>query len=985
MLRTPHRWRLLLAGALVLAPLHFIDTATGSAAPATPPTPGSLTRFVSWGDAETALGEYLTGLYTSDPDGSDPAPLVKQLRPYTEEDANSGLQRPVIEQAAVSPDGLQVAAWVQDLDGFVVPGGTPQDSFETESRRTGEVLALFSIDGTFVRVLVENRQLDPYRNVYDDFWGITWVDEGHVLVSAYRIVLAGTEAETTRSVLHSIDVATGAVASVIAVQDGTLAGPYTERGWAGGGTIMAISNRTGYVFHPGDGQVELPKALVTDDPTHEGYEEAAVSPDGQHIAVTYGGERTEAGVTARLDVFDRIAPGTWDRRSISIPGQLEARHVTWLPYDDFADAEVLVDLREDPDATNVAAALRVGPGVSDDDRLARTYPAVEGSWAWQPVTVPAAGAADVRAVISGTDAVAGQSWTGTVTLQGRGPDTASDVRLDVEVDGEPATGLAVDGGTCEAGSCTIPDLAAGESAVVTISTTYAATGVRSLVTTLSSASPDWNAGNDVELAPIRVRTPEASGVAGRLLYQTTSGGSIVTGNPDGTGQTVLATPEAGEVLEVHEVHHRTGLFLWSRSQTDGGGAEYVVSTLSGEPVRSHTVSQIPLDFAVSPDGRTAYYVEFVRENTPENFDDEFRLMELRLDLPGAEPRERQHWSGSLGKNLRVSPDGTRLAYVVQPIGGYINVAVATELDFRKPVVLNPGGFGTIRPNDVPAWSPDSATVALSVGEFGPYEPEGHVVAFPFTDPTPTSLATMAENLWLGDWAPDGTRIILVDLGKSHAVDVSTGAITPLLDRPAWWTGQAVGTTPTPTATATSSPTSDPTSEPTSDPTSTVTATPTATTSPTSSATSSPTPSATSSPRPPAPAPVDVTVPTTAVAAPPCGGRKGRACTSYLKSPRAWSRLSGTVGDAGGSGVASVTVTAVQKRGKAWYAYNGRSWSRKPNAAKASAAAKALPATVSGSSWSLKLKGVRAGKLTVSVTVVDGAGNAGTSSMTRTLR
>ena len=130
--------------------------------------------------------------------------------------------------------------------------------------------------------------------------------------------------------------------------------------------------------------------------------------------------------------------------------------------------------------------------------------------------------------------------------------------------------------------------------------------------------------------------------------------------------------------------------------------------------------------------------------------------------------------------------------------------------------------------------------------------------------------------------------------------------------------------------------------------------------------------------------MDATPPTVTVALPACGSRTGRACTDYRNSPRTWSRVRGTVRDTGGSGVASVRVSLVQKRDKTWFAYNGRGWSAKASAAKASDAAKSLRATVSGSGWSVKVRGVRAGRLVVAAVARDGAGNTGNDSLTRTL-
>lgn len=75
--------------ALVLASLQLVTHAAGAEPAATPPAPGTLARFLSWGYTENALGEAINGHYTSDPTGGDPAPLIRQ-RPFTDADQQAG-------------------------------------------------------------------------------------------------------------------------------------------------------------------------------------------------------------------------------------------------------------------------------------------------------------------------------------------------------------------------------------------------------------------------------------------------------------------------------------------------------------------------------------------------------------------------------------------------------------------------------------------------------------------------------------------------------------------------------------------------------------------------------------------------------------------------------------------------------------------------------------------------------------------------------
>jgi PKD repeat protein len=99
------------------------------------------------------------------------------------------------------------------------------------------------------------------------------------------------------------------------------------------------------------------------------------------------------------------------------------------------------------------------------------------------------------------------------------------------------------------------------------------------------------------------------------------------------------------------------------------------------------------------------------------------------------------------------------------------------------------------------------------------------------------------------------------------------------------------------------------------------------------------------------------------------------------SVRAWRVLRGSAVDAG-SGVRSVTLRLVEKRGRTWYAYRAttKSWvSARTQAAalKRSRQAVLTPAT---STWSYTVQGLRKGYLVVKVAGTDNAGNA---SSTRT--
>lgn len=95
------------------------------------------------------------------------------------------------------------------------------------------------------------------------------------------------------------------------------------------------------------------------------------------------------------------------------------------------------------------------------------------------------------------------------------------------------------------------------------------------------------------------------------------------------------------------------------------------------------------------------------------------------------------------------------------------------------------------------------------------------------------------------------------------------------------------------------------------------------------------------------------------------------------STSSWRSLRGKATDSG-SGVASVRLRVVQKRGLVWYAYRGdtRSWV-KARRTRASALSRSRLATVrplAASSWAYRLPGLRRGLIVVKVSAVDRAGN-----------
>jgi hypothetical protein len=92
--------------------------------------------------------------------------------------------------------------------------------------------------------------------------------------------------------------------------------------------------------------------------------------------------------------------------------------------------------------------------------------------------------------------------------------------------------------------------------------------------------------------------------------------------------------------------------------------------------------------------------------------------------------------------------------------------------------------------------------------------------------------------------------------------------------------------------------------------------------------------------------------------------------------RSWVGSHGTATDAA-TGVKSVTLRVVEKRGAAWYAYRGTGTWVKAKRTQASALKKATTVTVTpavAGTWSHRIAGLRKGTLVVRVSAVDNVGN-----------
>ncbi|MEU4217068.1 hypothetical protein [Actinoplanes sp. NPDC026623] len=90
--------------------------------------------------------------------------------------------------------------------------------------------------------------------------------------------------------------------------------------------------------------------------------------------------------------------------------------------------------------------------------------------------------------------------------------------------------------------------------------------------------------------------------------------------------------------------------------------------------------------------------------------------------------------------------------------------------------------------------------------------------------------------------------------------------------------------------------------------------------------------------------------------------------------RSWATVRGTSSDAA-SGVRSVSLTAIEKRGSSWYYYTGSAWKKATSSATAAKKAKILTRTPSSSgAWSTKIKSLAKGTVRFTYSAVDRAGN-----------
>lgn len=122
---------------------------------------------------------------------------------------------------------------------------------------------------------------------------------------------------------------------------------------------------------------------------------------------------------------------------------------------------------------------------------------------------------------------------------------------------------------------------------------------------------------------------------------------------------------------------------------------------------------------------------------------------------------------------------------------------------------------------------------------------------------------------------------------------------------------------------------------------------------------------------------DVTLDTVTVKVDSVGPRVTLLLPKSKHSVRAFRTLKGKATDTGGTGVARVTLKAVEKRGTVWYGYNAttKTWLKAATKTKAFAKARAaVVRTTSTHVWAVTLKGLRKGTLVYKVFAKDKVAN-----------
>ena len=141
-----------------------------------------------------------------------------------------------------------------------------------------------------------------------------------------------------------------------------------------------------------------------------------------------------------------------------------------------------------------------------------------------------------------------------------------------------------------------------------------------------------------------------------------------------------------------------------------------------------------------------------------------------MPLDGSVPA-RRITTGTGGKfTPRWSPDGQRLAYVLDLDGGEVFDVCVCDLTTGRDTNLTPGTPDAIQPNF--CWSPDGAHIAFISNRSGRFD----TYVMPATGGEARPVLSLPHPEWEVHWSPDGRRLAVV--AETHGQDYGT-FIVPL--------------------------------------------------------------------------------------------------------------------------------------------------------------------------------------------------------------
>lgn len=240
--------------------------------------------------------------------------------------------------------------------------------------------------------------------------------------------------------------------------------------------------------------------------------------------------------------------------------------------------------------------------------------------------------------------------------------------------------------------------------------------------------------------------PPVAPAAGRLLSTTDQG--IVAVDDDGSRTQVVVPARNGHTITLLDVSRARNLFLWRDEAAGGGIATYHVSNLYGDDLHSFWIGEgTTRQAALSGDGHTVYY------EVPGGEGGNAAVYRTSTDGPyGGETSLVTTSPGERAGSLRLSPDGTELAYLAGSTSGASSVSAVHVVDVdgsHDRTFPAPQGsslsFGDLW------WSPDSQRVVTSTNQ--QYDNAASIL-----DTTTGEWRHVSVYGAVDEWAPDGAIV-----------------------------------------------------------------------------------------------------------------------------------------------------------------------------------------------------------------------------------